>query len=308
MAEASHPSIERNLSSLIDSLAFLADASQALGASLNYQTVLERLANLVVPSLADWCAVDVIDDNGRPQRVAVAQSEPAGRRLGERMSAMRLEALPAGSAIAVPLVTRGRTIGVMTLVTDPERRTYGATERSLAEDLASRAALAVENARLFAERSRVARALQQSLLPPQLPQIPGVEVAARYHAAGEGIDVGGDFYDLFRTAKDDWAILVGDVCGKGADAAALTALARYTVRAAAMQARRPSRVLTTLNDALLAEASRRASPDERFCTVAYTRLRPVAKGIRITTASGGHPQPLVVSADGRVELACASGN
>ena len=103
----------------------------------------------------------------------------------------------------------------------------------LAEDLARRAAVAVDNARLYSERAQIARTLQDSLLPPQLPTIPGVEVAARYVAAGEGIEVGGDFYDLFDLGTGDWSVVMGDVCGKGADAAALTALARYTLRATA---------------------------------------------------------------------------
>ena len=110
-----------------------------------------------------------------------------------------------------------------------------------------RAATAVDNARLFEERSHIARTLQHSLLPPQLPDIPGIEIAARYRPTGEGNEVGGDFYDLFETAEGDWAIVVGDVCGKGADAAALTGLSRHTIRAAAMQHRNPSTVLEMLN-------------------------------------------------------------
>ena len=109
----------------------------------------------------------------------------------------------------------------------------GADHLALFEDLARRAALAIDNARLYEERASVARTLQRSLLPPVLPDVPGIELAARYVAAGEGNEVGGDFYDCFRTGDGEWAVVIGDVCGKGAEAAAVTALARYTVRASA---------------------------------------------------------------------------
>jgi PAS domain S-box-containing protein len=328
-------------------LSFLAEASALLSSSLNYRTVLERLANLVVPTLADWCAVDMLEDHGTVRRVAVAHADPAkreaaqqlvGSRPGEESGHVLREVLSTGepvitedgleacggyasdpdqrqlilelgcaAAVIVPLVARGRTLGAITLVAAGADRAYGASDAALAEDLARRAALAVDNARLFSERSHVARTLQKSLLPPHLPAIPGLEVAGRYQAAGEGNEVGGDFYDVFGTGKDDWAIVMGDVCGKGADAAAVTALARYTIRAAAMQARKPSRVLTQLNEALLAEASSRDEMDQRFCTVAYVRLRPADSGVRITSTSGGHPVPLILRVDGSIEGASKVG-
>lgn len=326
-------------------LAFLAEASALLSSSLNYRAVLERLASLTVPRAADWCAVDVVEEDGALRRVAVAHVDPskadAARRLKEMPSDERhvralrtvletgqplldvdgsqvcstsdperrrlLEELGVGSAIVVPLQARGRTLGIMKLVLVPKGHAYGQADLALAQDLARRAALAVDNARLFQDRSHVARTLQRSLLPPHLPQIPGVEVAARYHAAGEGSEVGGDFYDVFRTGKDDWAILIGDVCGKGADAAALTALARYTVRAAAMQARKPSRVLTQLNEALVTAGVPEHGLDLRFCTVAYARLRPADEGVRVTSTAGGHPPPLILRRDGHVEVACRTG-
>ena len=109
------------------------------------------------------------------------------------------------------------------------------------EELARRAAVAVDNARLYGERSYIASRLQQSLLPPHLPDVPGLEIAARFRPAGEAYDVGGDFYDIFETGTGSWAIAMGDVCGKGADAAALTAMARYTIRATGIRAaQRPS--------------------------------------------------------------------
>jgi serine phosphatase RsbU (regulator of sigma subunit) len=180
-------------------------------------------------------------------------------------------------------------------------RRYDESDLELAEELGRRAAVAIDNARLFRERSHVARTLQQSLLPPELPQVPGVELGANYHAAEE-MEVGGDFYDVFDTGDGGWGVVMGDVCGRGADAAALTALARYTVRAAAMQDRRPSTILRTLNEAIV-----RQRPDYSFATVAYLRLRPDGDGVRVTVATGGHPLPLLLRRDGTVEEAGSPG-
>jgi integral membrane sensor domain MASE1 len=142
----------------------------------------------------------------------------------------------------------------------------------------------------------IARTLQSSLLPSALPNIPGLETAARFRPAKHGLEVGGDFYDLFETGDGSWAVVVGDVCGKGSEAAALTALARYTLRAGAARERSPSRILTLLNDALL-----RQVPATEFCTAAYARLDDDGNRIRLTTSAGGHPLPLVLRADGGVE-------
>ena len=143
----------------------------------------------------------------------------------------------------------------------------------------------------------LARTLQASLLPPRAPVVPGLDVAARYRAAGEGIDVGGDFYDVFGVGEDDWGIVIGDVSGKGPGAAALTALARYTIRASASRGVPPSRVLADLNDAILRE-----DDGERFCTTVYMRLRVHADRTVAQFGVGGHPQPAVVRAGGSVEL------
>jgi phosphoserine phosphatase RsbU/P len=149
--------------------------------------------------------------------------------------------------------------------------------------------------------ARLAQTLQQSLLPPLLPTIPGVEIAAHYEAAGDGSDVGGDFYDVFESARNDWSIVIGDVCGKGPEAAALTALVRYTTRAAAIQTRRPRLVLNLVNEVVLRQH------DEQFCTVAYVRLRPEGAGARLTISCAGHPLPLVVRSVGEVEAVGARG-
>jgi PAS domain S-box-containing protein len=144
--------------------------------------------------------------------------------------------------------------------------------------------------------SRLAETLQQSLLPPQLPDVPHLDLAAAYRAGGEGVDVGGDFYDVFELTDGAWGLAVGDVCGKGAEAAAITALARHTIRTAARYERLPSHVLGRLNEALVERDGGMS-----FCTVAYAVVEPRAGAARVRLALGGHPRPLLVRVGGAVE-------
>ncbi|HWM09515.1 MAG TPA: SpoIIE family protein phosphatase [Solirubrobacteraceae bacterium] len=199
------------------------------------------------------------------------------------------------SGMLVPMTLRDRVVGVITFASAESGRRYDEHDLALAQDLALRAAAAVENARLYEAASAIAQTLQASLLPPVLPDVPGTELAAAYRAAGAGLEVGGDFYDVFSTADDQWYLVVGDVCGKGAEAAAVTALARYTIRAAAVRRRSPAAILRFLSDAMLQQAD----GSERYCTIACAHL-DVGAG-RLTVACGGHPLPLVVRADGRAE-------
>jgi sigma-B regulation protein RsbU (phosphoserine phosphatase) len=148
----------------------------------------------------------------------------------------------------------------------------------------------------------LARTLQSTFIPPTPPTVPGLDVGAIYRPAGDGEQVGGDFYDVFQTGRTRWAVVIGDVCGKGAEAATITALARYTVRTAAMSTGRPRAVLHTLNDALLRH------PSERFCTVLYGALVQQPRGsVRMTLASGGHPPPLHATRGPRVSSIGPSG-
>jgi PAS domain S-box-containing protein len=316
---------------------FLSDSSAVLGSSLDTAQVLRHVASLAVPEVADWCAVDVVAD-GLIDRVALAHHDPSMVDMAEEfrtryppdprgqtgvpavLRSGRPELYPEipdellrssapddeqyrlvkgigmRSAMIVPMVARGRSVGALSFVSGPSGRRFDQRDLELAEELARRCAIAIDNARLFSERAYIARTLQQSLLPAELPEIPGIEAAARFRPTGEGIQVGGDFYDLFESGGRGWTVVMGDVCGKGPDAAAVTALARYTLRAAAMRERLPSRSLRLLNEALL-----RQRDDRRFCTVAYAYLEAHDGGVRVGVASGGHPLPMLLRADGTVE-------
>ena len=202
------------------------------------------------------------------------------------------------SAMLAPMTVRDRVVGVISFVSAESGRRFDEHDLALAEDLALRAAAAVENARLYGTASAISATLQSSLLPPVLPDLPGMEIAAAYHPAGTGLEVGGDFYDVFNTADDQWYAVIGDVCGKGAEAAAVTALARYTIRAAAVRRRSPSAILRWLSDAMVQQS---VDGDGRFCTIACAHLDLSRSPARVTVACGGHPLPLVVRAGGAVE-------
>jgi PAS domain S-box-containing protein len=210
--------------------------------------------------------------------------------------------LELSSLIIAPMTARGRTFGALTLVGAESGRRFEAADVQLAEELARRAGVAIENARLYTERTRIAHTLQAKLLPERLPEVPGVLLAARYRAAGELNEVGGDFYDVFPRSATDWALVVGDVSGKGAEAAAITALARYTLRAAAMDEDVPSAALRRLNDAMLKDGS------SQFATVVLAYVSAADDGgVRVRIALGGHPPPLVLRADGTMEAPGAFG-
>jgi PAS domain S-box-containing protein len=213
-----------------------------------------------------------------------------------------LRRLGLSSVIAVPLVARGRPLGMITLLCDVSGRHFDAEDLALCSDLARHAALAVDNARLYEQRTQVATTLQRSLLPPELPHVARIELAARYRSAGEGLDVGGDFYDAFAIDQATVAVAIGDVCGKGVEAAAVTGLARHTIRAAALRSGSPAAVLEELNEAVLREHD-----GNTFCTVAVGVLESAPGGARLTLAIGGHPLPLLLRAGGEVAAVGVSG-
>jgi sigma-B regulation protein RsbU (phosphoserine phosphatase) len=159
--------------------------------------------------------------------------------------------------------------------------------------------------RLRREAEELADALQASLLPPLAPDLPGMELATRYLAGEQGLKVGGDFFDVFRLASNDWGIVLGDACGKGARPASLAALARWTIRASSVYQFNPSDVLPDVNAVLLADNE--AGHDDQFCTAVFSRLELDTCGAWLTVASAGHPLPVLVRRAGRVEVrGCAT--
>jgi len=320
-----------------DALRFLVEASAGLDASLELDTILQTLAEITVPYLADGCMVDIVEEGRRIRRVAVAAADPSYKPILEELQQHRIrldgphpiarvmrkgrteivhdiddsfrheisenddyfEALrrwPARSIVIAPIKSRGRLHGTMSLASFRPERAYGLEQISVIEELASRAANAVENAQLFGERSRIARSLEQSLLPPQLPVVAGAELAARFRPAGGGGEVGGDFYDVFYAGEPGWAIVMGDVSGRGVDAATITVLARHTIRAAAVQEAKPARMLSIVNEALRAQLE-----GLRFCSATLALLRTHSSGGTLTLATAGHPLPLLLHEDGAVE-------
>jgi len=319
-------------------LEFLAEASAELDRTLDLDETLQRLADLTVPFLGDGCMVDLLEENGTIRRVASASSDEAAKGALERLKEERIDlgsahpiamAIRAGtlqrvddidrdvhktwtsnqsyldavqgwpgrSAVVAPMVARGRTLGAIALSSFTER-TFNEGDVRVIRELARRASFAVDNARLFGQSSYIASKLQQSLLPPHLPEIPGVEIAARFRPAGETNEVGGDFYDIFLRGPGEWAVTIGDVCGKGADAAAVTSLARHTLRATAIRGDDPpDELLRTLNRTMLAEGPLAY----QFCTVALASFSVGAGSTRAAVSSGGHPLPIVLRSDGTVE-------
>jgi PAS domain S-box-containing protein len=263
--------------------ALLATAARELDLGAGAAALAQRVAELALPSLADWAVVELAREDGALQRYGAA-----GDGIPEVPDA------PNGDGVTeLTLRARGNVIGRLLLGTDSGR--IGDDERTTARLLAEHAALALDGAILAARQRRVASELQAGLLPPVLPLVPELELAARYRAASAGSDVGGDFYDAF-AARDDWVLIIGDVAGKGPAAAAITGLARHTLRAAARYERDPADALLALNDAMLQQLG-----GQRHCTAALVRMQPGVSGVRADVRCAGHPPALVLRVSGEVE-------
>lgn len=311
---------------------FLSRASEILASSLDYEQTLRNVAQLAVPHVVDWCAVDLIDRDGDRVSVAVAHADPARLELAEKLRAYEPErldpdrglglALRTGepilypeiddemlvrgavdehhlallrsvgfrSAAVVPIRIGRRSLGAMTLVTADSGRVLDGEDVELAEQIAARAAVAMENSRIYSERSEIAHTLQQSLLPDVLPHVPGYELASVYVPALESTEVGGDFYDAWESGNG-WIVTVGDVTGKGVEAATLTSLVRHTLRATAEFVSSPAELLRRL-DVMLKRH------EGAMCTALCMRL----DGDSVTLAVGGHPLPIYVDERGVREV------
>ncbi len=311
------------------SLSFLVEASELLAGTLEHEQTLALMAQMAVPTLASWCAVYTTDEHGGPAALAFVLHQDE-----DRIDPLRylLDKIPApdsapspgarfwkapaeaarpggpgdspelagllGETVVLPLAARNRVIGLLTLGA-PAGVRFRQEMLELAEDLSRRAALALDNSRLYSERTATSQALQRSLLPPELPEIPGVEVDVFYQAAGEGNEVGGDFYDLFPIREGTYGFAIGDVCGTGPEAASVTGLARHSLRLLAREGFDAPQVLTRLNAAILDEGSR-----SRFLTLLYGELTPQADGsTELSMVCAGHPLPLRLRTDGQVDQA-----
>ncbi len=319
----------------------LAEASDALASSLDYESTLQRIAEVAVPGFADWCGVDVPGPGGGAQLVALVHRDPTKVALARRMRArypvslersdgiaavMRgdpsfvrpeiddeelrayaqdelhfhmLRELGMASVVVVPLAAGGQKLGTLILARSTPGRSFDAADVTLAEELGRRAGTAVLNARAYTERAAIAATLQRGLRPPELLAPTGFTVASHYDAAGAFNEVGGDFYDAFTTA-DGWMLAIGDVAGHGAEAAALTALARYTLRSAGQLTRDPVRAVQQLN------ATLRDLPQLSLCTTVCAHLRVARAGgtALVTLANCGHPRPLLLRGGELEELGC----
>jgi serine phosphatase RsbU (regulator of sigma subunit) len=319
----------------------LADAGALMEDALDRKQRAQHLADLAVPTLGDVAMVDMLQADGSIQRVAarsngtevaelfiqlradapidphgphpVAEVIRTGRTMYlDRLSDKQIDEITTRdnerqllrkhrfrSCIVLPLGARGAVLGALTLWIMRPAKAFDETARRTAKRLSDRAALALDNARLHEQQSHIASVLQHSLLPRSLPEINGFETSSRFLAAGEAYEVGGDFYDVFRSGSGTWTAVIGDVCGKGPEAASLTALARYTVRTASTPESTPSEVLLTLHESISSER-----PDLRFCTAALARIQAPTNGrgpARVTVALGGHPLPLILRKNGRVD-------
>ncbi|WP_405730596.1 SpoIIE family protein phosphatase [Streptomyces sp. NBC_00028] len=224
--------------------------------------------------------------------------EPIGRISAGIGPTLATASAVGGETVVLPLVARNRVIGMLTLG-KPTDEHFRQEILELAEDLSRRAALALDNARLYSERTAISQSLQRSLLPPEQPAIEGIEVEVIYRAAGEGNEVGGDFYDVFPIRDGVYGFAIGDVCGTGPHAAAVTGLARHALRLLAREGLSGPAVLERLNSAILDEGAR-----SRFLTLLYGEMRPQDDGsAEMKVVCAGHPLPLRLRQDGTVEPA-----
>ena len=306
-------------------------------ATYSESVTLQRCARLLASELAAWVIVDVErrqrlrrqfvmgpEDQPSDLANAVGQVDPAPgttpRQVHESGSSVLVAhaedagilgagpqgvpvmmMLDATSVLCVPLSDGEHTYGTLTLARNASEGHFEMADLGVVEELGEQLALAIRVDRMFRRHTEIADALQSSLLPRDMPQIPGVEIAAAYVAATEGLEVGGDFYDVYRT-PGGWGVAIGDVCGKGEEAAAVTAAARHAIRVLAHWTADPAEVLAKANEVMLAEEF-----GDRFVTAKNAHLRWQDGRLHVVLGSAGHPGPVLVRPDGRTTIMSPGG-
>ncbi|HEV8172100.1 MAG TPA: GAF domain-containing SpoIIE family protein phosphatase, partial [Actinoplanes sp.] len=293
-------------------LTFLAEASELLAQSLDVNLTMALIPQLVVPRLGQWCAVHTTDAWGRLQLAAATHADESAlaklhATLGESGPDSVLARLEEASRIgtqvifstppegfALPLVARGQRLGTLAVGRHHKHR-HDADEVAVLEDVARRAAIAIDNARIHDERRRVARTLQASLLPPALPHVDGVGFAAEYVPTGS--EVGGDFYDVVPASDDHWIVVVGDVSGKGVQAATVTGLVRDVIRILVDDGKPMSEILCRVNRTLVQRGG------GRYCTLAMASVeRRPDRTLGVCLHLAGHDRAVLVRADGKTSF------
>ena len=302
--------------------AHLVEASELLGQSLDLGLTVALVPQLVVPRLGTWCAVLLPTPSRQLRLAAIAHADED--RLSELRAVLDPDGLPGpppqlrarltaalqgagpswfsdpADGVAVGLRASGTSIGAL-LVGRPAGRPHTPEDLLLIDDIARRAALAIHNAQTVGEHVQVSQALQAALLPRALPQVPQIEFAAEYLPASTGADVGGDFYDVVAVGPERWLVTIGDVCGKGARAAARTGLVRDVLRALVREGRPLVRAVEMLNGVMV-----EAGDPQQFCTLAAVMLERAehegSAAVSMEVVLAGHAQPVVVRADGTAEL------
>ncbi|HYN97221.1 MAG TPA: SpoIIE family protein phosphatase, partial [Pilimelia sp.] len=291
-------------------LTFLAEASELLAQSLDVQLTMALIPQLVVPRLGQWSAVHTIDEWGQFAVAAASHADEvllpdlhaALKEAGPDAVATRLrEAARLGTHLplaaplegfVLPLIARGQRLGTLAVGRHQAHR-HDPDEVAVLEDVARRAALAIDNARIHGERRRVAHTLQQSLLPPVLPVVRGIGFAAEYVPTGDAAEVGGDFYDVVPLPDDRWLVVVGDVSGKGVQAAAVTGLVRDVIRVLARDGRPLTETLARLNDTLLERGG------GRYCTLVLAGVSRAPGGdLDVRLHLAGHDRPVLLRGAG----------
>lgn len=253
------------------------------------QPLVDQLKERYAPGGAFSLPIFEVIRTGKPVWRAEMPADSIVQGALDEEHARMVTALGFQSYMAIPLRTRARIVGTLSLVSTDPARLYGPPDVAAAMELAGRAALWIENARLYEERDRTAHVLQQSLLPLEIPAIPGLDIAAGYWPAGEGNEVGGDFYDVFEVLPGTWLAIMGDVCGRGPEAAAVMGIVRHAAWALGGLYDSPSRILEEIDRVM----SPRVSAN-RFCTVCVVRIEVDEARTRLSIASAGHPLPVLV--------------